>query len=599
MMKTILFTRTFAIALVLVLTATGLWAAGAEEAPTAAADKKYVTDPTTGKVVSAPEYGGTITFAQLPGRWHTDTYLSHTAQFLVDGVVERLGIADWGIDRDIVDFKYDLLNWEAATGLLAESWTQPDALTVVFKIRQGVYYHKKAPVNGRELTAKDVEYYYHRHLGLGSGYTEPSPTWGIVTQPIESVTATDKYTVVIKLSEPRYDIVYHLLNDAHSAIYPPEIIEEHGSAEDWRTIVGTGPYELTDYVDGSSATWTKNPDYWRYDEKYPENRLPYVEELRSLLIAEEATKVAGLRTGQIDAVGYWGWAQIKNVDSVESLVQTNPEIMIYPWSSRNESGFLVNMKEPPFNDIRVRRAMQKALNLPEITETYFKGLGSWEPWGLVGAANKGANNPFDEWPKEIQENYRYDPVEAERLLDEAGYPRDADGIRFKTTLTHPERHDLGHSELAAGYLARIGVDVEIDYVTEGVWNEINRGQKLDDMLSQAWSFDATDPASQLQLFGHSDGSINSAGFNDPVFDAMVEAALASNTFEERSELAKKADWYTIENHWYIWAPKNTHFNVIQPWIIGYNGEVSIGITTFHGTLVRSWVDQELKAEMGF
>ena len=79
----IFFARTFAIALVLVLTATGLWAAGAEEeAPAPAADKKYVTDPTTGKVVSAPEYGGTITFAQLPGRWQTDTYLSHTAQFL-------------------------------------------------------------------------------------------------------------------------------------------------------------------------------------------------------------------------------------------------------------------------------------------------------------------------------------------------------------------------------------------------------------------------------------------------------------------------------------------------------------------------------------
>ena len=62
MMKTILFTRTFAIALVLVLTATGLWAAGAEESPTAAADKKYVTDPTTGKVVTAPEYGGTLTY---------------------------------------------------------------------------------------------------------------------------------------------------------------------------------------------------------------------------------------------------------------------------------------------------------------------------------------------------------------------------------------------------------------------------------------------------------------------------------------------------------------------------------------------------------
>ena len=559
----------------------------------------YVTDPTTGKVVSAPQYGGTITFSNLAGRWHTDSYRAHTAQFIIDGVVERPGIGDWGIDRDIVDFKNDLLGWQAATGLLAESWTQPDALTVVFKIRQGVYYHNKAPANGRELTAKDVEYYYHRQLALGSGYTEPSPTWGLVTQPIESATATDKWTVVIKLSEPRYDIVYNLLNDAHSAIYPPEIIEEHGNAEDWRTIVGTGPYELTDYVEGSSWSYTKNPDYWRFDEKYPENRLPYVDEIRAVVIAEEATKVTGLRTGQIDAVGYWGWSQLKLVDNVLSLARTNPEIMIYPWSARSESVFRVRMNEPPFNDIRVRRAMQKALNLPEINETYFKGYAAWEPLGLVGAANTAANNPYDEWPKEMQENYRYDPIAAEALLDAAGYKRGGDGIRFKTTLTHPDRHDLGYSELAAGYWARIGVDVEIDYVTEGVWNDIQVGQKLDDMLSNIWAVDSTDPAALLQQFGHSDGRNNSAVFNDPVFDAMAEAAVASSTFEERSALSKKADWYTIENHWTIWGPKNPHFNVIQPWIIGYNGEISIGITTFNQSLVRLWVDHELKAAMGY
>ena len=559
----------------------------------------YVTDPTTGKVVSAPQYGGTITISQNPGRRHTDTYLSHGAQMMVDGVVERLGIGDWGIDRDIVDFKNDLLDWQAATGLLAESWTQPDALTVVFKIRQGVYYHNKAPVNGRELTAKDVEYYYHRQLGLGSGYTEPSPTWGLVTQPIESVTATDKWTVVIKLSEPRYDIVYNLLNDPHGTIYPPEIIEEHGNAEDWRTIVGTGPYTITDYVEGSSWTLTKKPDYWRFDEKYPENRLPYVDEIRPVVIAEEATKVTGLRTGQIDAVGYWGWSQLKLVDNVLSLARTNPEIVAWPWSSRSESSFRVRMNEPPFSDIRVRRAMQKALNLPEINETYYKGYAAWKPLGYVGSASTAANNPYDEWPKEIQENYKYDPIAAEALLDAAGYPRGGDGIRFKTTLTHPERHDLGYSELAAGYWARIGVDVEIDFVTNEVWNDIGQGQKLDDMLSNVSAIDFSDPAALLQDFGHSDGIYNSAAFNDPVFDDMVEAAVASSTFEERSALAKEADWYTLENHWIIWGPKNPVFNVIQPWIIGYNGEIAVGMTTFHATLVRLWIDFELKAAMGY
>ena len=63
-------------------------------------------------------------------------------------------------------------------------------------------------------------------------------------------------------------------------MYPPEVIEEHGDVTDWRNLVGTGPFELTDWTEGSSITYSKNPGYWGYDEKYPENRLPYVDTLR-------------------------------------------------------------------------------------------------------------------------------------------------------------------------------------------------------------------------------------------------------------------------------------------------------------------------------
>ena len=87
-----------------------------------------------------------------------------------------------------------------------------------------------------KLTAQDVEYNYHRILGLGSGYTEKAAVGsGIVTLPIESVTATDKWTVVIKLSQVNANALKGLLlNDCHTVMYPPEIIEEHGDAKDWR-----------------------------------------------------------------------------------------------------------------------------------------------------------------------------------------------------------------------------------------------------------------------------------------------------------------------------------------------------------------------------
>ena len=153
----IFFARTFAVALVLTLTATGLWAAGAEEEPAAAAENKYVTDPSTGKVVTAPEYGGTLTYVWKEEPAGPDVVVSGPwAGVYVDGVSEKLAMGDWATLRDKWDFKF--LNVPANTiGALAESWSQHDPLTYIVKVRQGVHWHDKAPMNGRELTAKDIQ----------------------------------------------------------------------------------------------------------------------------------------------------------------------------------------------------------------------------------------------------------------------------------------------------------------------------------------------------------------------------------------------------------------------------------------------------------
>ena len=162
---------------------------------------KYVTDPTTGKVVSAPEYGGTMTFAVQREPPTTDPLFGGGASRGVDGVAEKLGMVDWGIDRDVYDLTgaFAYFPSSALTGRLAERWFTPDPTTIIVHIRKGVHWHKKAPMNGRELTAQDIEYNFHRVWGLGSGFTAPHEIYtGALTRiPVESVTATDKYTVVI------------------------------------------------------------------------------------------------------------------------------------------------------------------------------------------------------------------------------------------------------------------------------------------------------------------------------------------------------------------------------------------------------------------
>ena len=207
-MRYILFRTCLAVLFVLALAATGLWAGGESEGgDTAAADtagKVYVTDPSTGMVVEAPRYGGSLTWVRKnPDDVPVDAWISGGAGSITSLVVEKLGIIDWAIDRNKHPYFTGHVAPEfALRGMLAESWEQPDPLTYIFHIREGVRWHDKAPMNGRELTAKDIEYNFHRNLGMGK-FTEPAAHVGALADlGIVSIEATDDMTVVFKLSGP-------------------------------------------------------------------------------------------------------------------------------------------------------------------------------------------------------------------------------------------------------------------------------------------------------------------------------------------------------------------------------------------------------------
>ena len=591
---------TFAVALilVLVLTATGLWAAGAEEEPAAAAEKEMVLDPTTGKMVEAPRYGGTLTYAERIEPPGTDPWDQGGAPRGVDSVAEKLAIGNWGLDRDEFGFSTRYVPLWAMKPNLAESWETPDPTTIVINIRPGVRWHNKAPMNGRELTAQDVEYNFHRYTGLGSGFTEPSQFNSMNAATWESITATDDSTVVFKLKVPRNDGLEVIVAHWFHFIMPPEVIEQHGNIHDWRNLVGTGPYMLTDWVKGSSLTYTRNPDYWGTDEKYPQNRLPYIDELRRVIMPEQATWLAALRSGKHDITGLFGDTQLGNVGQVESLQRSNPEIALHPWYFRSETSVLFNLRnQPPFDDIRVRKAMQMAIDLETINDTYYKGLAKWQPHGIIGDSLKGYYVPFEEWPEAVKQGYLYDPEGAEKLLDEAGYPRGADGIRFKTFLHHLQRLDVGYQEIAVQYWAQIGVDVEIRILDNTPHAALKTEGNYEGMASSVLGVDQA-PLPMMGWIHSRRPDANSGGHQDPVMDAKAEAAETAASPEEQQRLVREADMYFIEQHYNLWGPKVPLFNAAQPWIKGYNGEVELGLARATAILARIWIDSDLKQEMG-
>ena len=510
----------------------------------------YVTDPTTGKVVTAPQYGGTFTHATATEQTHADPWAKHGSAVLVANVTEKLGIADWAISRD----KYPLRATGSSLisprrGLLAESWETPDDTTIVFNIRKGVNWHDKAPMNGRELTAQDIEYNLHRVSALGSGFTEPSPLGWIKDLPLESIGATDKWTVVVKLKEPRLDALMNLTLGQTGNILPPEVIKQYGDVKDWRNLVGTGPYMMTEWVEGSSVTYEKNPNYWKDDEKYPGNRLPYTDKIRTLIIPENATAMAALRSRQLDYVGTCGHL-IKSPDQIGSLQRTNPEIVQWSLFGRSDNSFAMDVTKPPFDDLRVRKAMQTALDPETFNLTFLRGEGVSTPHGWV--AVPGYHIPFAEWPAEVKKVFDYDPEGAEALLDEAGLTRGSDGIRFKTALTHYELFGLDWVQSAVEYWREIGVDVEIDIVDGTTLVARRKDHTFEGMVTALLAIDGN----ALGVIGlsRSKGGWTETNINDPDYDAMVEAAHAATTLEEQMRLVREADMYAIQRHWYLWGP---------------------------------------------
>ena len=508
-------------------------------------------------------------------------------------------------DRSVYGFNTLYLPEEVVRGQLAESWETPDPLTYVFKIRDGVFWHDKAPVNGRQLTAHDVAYSFNRLLGFDGG--EPGQDLGNDQLPKmewDSITAPDDSTVMFKLKAPFLDAVKTLTVSSHLYIVAREVVEQFGDIQDWRNVTGTGPYQLTDVVEGSSWTYTRIDDYWGFDEKFPDNRLPYADRIESLLVNDPSTMLSLMRSGQAEFMGWGMNSHLSSVDQALSLQGTNPELQFSTFSFRAETGFTFDNQIAPWNDIRVRRALNMAIDFDGISESYHQGWSDTTPVGGFGKAVLGYQVPFAEWPEEIAQWYRFDPEAAEKLLDEAGYPRGEDGIRFSTVYEHYEFFDLGYYQIAMDYLRQIGIDVEI--------REIDRSthqQKGNECSSNP--FDCPYLGLRTDVHGAeypgatsviADTSSTSGWRDqnviDAEFDEYYENMLAATTLEEQQKWARKADLRIAEGIWVIRGPRAPLFNVTQPWLKGYNGEGDLGSLQRMPIYARLWIDQDLKREMG-
>ena len=328
----------------------------------------------------------TIRYSRNPVTFDPDN--SEATSTIESAWLERLTADDWTLNPSIFPYNISYRPSQYVKGYLAESWEMPAPDTYVAHLHHGIHWQNISPVNGREFIADDVVYHYDRQLGLGDGFTKAIPYFAGVAnlQQLASVTATDKYTAVFKWKVSNPELITETLQATAGSgedIEASDVIQKYGSANDWHNAVGTGPFILTDFVDGSSATMIKNLNYWGYDERYPQNQLPYVDSFKILIIPDDATVLAGLRTGKIDII------EQTSLQAAQQMQKTNPQILQLSVPAANSASITPRVDVKPFNDIRVRQAMQMAIDLPTISKSYYGGTTSPNPSSLTSMYERG------------------------------------------------------------------------------------------------------------------------------------------------------------------------------------------------------------------
>jgi peptide/nickel transport system substrate-binding protein len=365
---------------------------------------------------------------------------------------------------------------------------------------------------------------------------------------------------------------------------PPEWVEQHpeGSNE-WKDAVGTGPWMVTDFVVGSTFTCSKNPDYWGYDERYPQNKLPYVDTYKQIAIPDISTALAALRTGKIDMIvdfsGGPSWQQ------AASIAETNPEIQQATLPSE-AAAVEFRCDRAPFTDIRVRQALQMAIDIPTIAETHYGGLVDGVPVGGIPPSYTGWTTPYDQWPADLKEAYAYNPEKAKQLLADAGFPQG-----FKTDIVASSGGDLELLQIIKAYFLDIGVNMEIQTMDEFAKMDFLRAGKHDAM-SYGRMADQTLPWQAIITRQSEDGR-NVTFNNDATFDAMIDKAMAATNIEESMRLLGEADMYLLRQFWSANLCVIRNSILWEPYVKGYSGERSGDVY-----LPRLWIDQNLKKSLG-
>lgn len=411
-------------------------------------------------------------------------------------------------------------------GDLAEKWeASPDSLTFTFHLRKGVKTHNVAPTNGREYTSEDVRLSLERYR---------KGTQADIFSDVTSIETPDKYTVVVKQGAPRPDFVADV--GAYSYMWVKELIENDELLRS--KAVGTGPFIQAEWKPKERSIWERNPDYFK-------TGYPFIDRIETYVQSDAAVLRAGFQTDN-----YWNWTARDEVDlgdaakGIKDMVSVRQPLSNIP----NTRGWWFQMKNPKWQDPRVRRAISMAFDRNAFDEAQDAGDNlnpegafsfiSTPPWPLL----------FDKYPTAKVQGpyYQFNAAEASKMMQAAGFTP-ANPLKFQIVgfyqrtiipqVVIPMLRD-GLKEIDVSYR-------EVDNPTHAtLMADRNFEDALGYLIPSFLSFDmCTYP------WYHSKGATNYKNVNDPEMDRLLDRQRQVANPQERKEI-----WMNIWNrvHDQVW-----------------------------------------------
>lgn len=403
---------------------------------------------------------------------------------------------------------------------LAESWeAAPDGMSHTFHLRRSVRWHDGAPFSSADVqfTFQEVLAKYHPRAK------------GVFAQ-VQEVAAPDPYTVVVRMKHP-YAPFMQAMNVTDETILPKHLYEHTDIPKNPvnRKLVGTGPFRFQEWVQGDRIVVVRNDQYF-------EPGLPYLDRIVFKIIPDPHARAVALEAGEVDYI----YDSYLGKGDYPSLSRDKRVVLEHDTNFPDSDVLIFNVRSGPLAQRAVRQAITHAINRQTVVERVFFGLG--DPGRCpIDSRFTYAYNPAADY----RTLYPYSPAKANALLDQAGFPRTAQGTRFALRLVFDTGQDQAPlAPLLKEQLRAVGIDLQLVGVQRLVMLDKVFLNPDFDMTFQVYNSDG-DPAIGLQrLYISSEirkaPFVNASGYSNPKVDELFAKGAAAVTVEERGAVYKQA-----------------------------------------------------------